>query len=199
MPEIFALASYNKSSAVYLDPRAQLLCVLEGQKGGITQIEFSPDGTKLLAGGRKDNEILIWDMRNPGSLYAVLNRQIDTNQRVYFDIESNGRYVFSGSTDGSLSVWDLNKNISSENNGHLDKLAHFPNMHLDAVNGCSLHPYLPYLATSSGQRHVDFPMISDDEDVEDNKSEDDDFKMSQEENTLKIWSFEPIKHDEIQD
>ena len=33
MPEIFALASYNKSSACYLDPRAQLLCVLEGQKG----------------------------------------------------------------------------------------------------------------------------------------------------------------------
>ena len=74
MPDIFALASYNKSSAVYLDPRAQLLCVLEGQKGGITQIEFSPDGTKLFAGGRKDNQILIWDMRNPGTLFGVLQR-----------------------------------------------------------------------------------------------------------------------------
>jgi WD40 repeat protein len=126
MPEIFALASYNKSSACYLDPRAQLLCVLEGQKGGITQIEFSPDGTKLFAGGRKDNEILIWDMRNPGMLYAVLNREVNTNQRIYFDIESSGRYVFSGNTDGSVSVWDLDQSVdTSGQNGQLDTVAHF--------------------------------------------------------------------------
>ena len=50
MESVFALATYSKSTAVYLDPRAQLLCVLEGQKGGITQIKFTPDGTKLLAG-----------------------------------------------------------------------------------------------------------------------------------------------------
>ena len=125
MPEIFALASYNKSSACYLDPRAQLLCVLEGQKGGITQIEFSPDGTKLFAGGRKDDEILIWDMRNPGMLYAVLNREVNTNQRIYFDIESSGRYVLSGNTDGSVSVWDLDQSVdTSGQNGQLDTVSY---------------------------------------------------------------------------
>ena len=59
MEQVFALASYSKATAVYLDPRAQLLCVLEGQKGGITHIKFTPDGTKLLAGGRKDNDIML--------------------------------------------------------------------------------------------------------------------------------------------
>ena len=126
MPEIFALASYNKSSAVYLDPRAQLLCVLEGQKGGITQIEFSPDGTKLFTGGRKDNELLVWDMRNPGMLYAVLNRKVDTNQRIYFDMDSSGRYIFSGNTDGSVSVWDLNQTVASDGtSGQLETVAQF--------------------------------------------------------------------------
>ena len=93
--------------------------------GGITQIEFSPDGTKLFAGGRKDDEILIWDMRNPGMLYAVLNREVNTNQRIYFDIESSGRYVFSGNTDGSVSVWDLDQSVETTGqNGQLDTVSY---------------------------------------------------------------------------
>ena len=68
MPSIYAVGTYSKGLAVYLEPQPHTLCYLDGQKGGITQIKFSHDGTKLLAGGRKDNEILIWDMRNPGRL-----------------------------------------------------------------------------------------------------------------------------------
>ena len=39
---------------------------MEGQRGGLTHVQFTCDGGKLLAGGRKDDEILVWDMRNPG-------------------------------------------------------------------------------------------------------------------------------------
>ena len=66
MPSIYAVGTYSRGLAVYLEPQPHTLCYLDGQKGGITYLKFSPDGTKLLAGGRKDNEILIWDMRNPG-------------------------------------------------------------------------------------------------------------------------------------
>ena len=69
-------------------------------------------------------------------------------------------------------------------------LLQFYSMHSDAVSGCSLHPFLPYLATSSGQRHVDFPNFSDDES---GNSEDEDLKLNSEENTLKLWSFELIQ------
>ena len=68
MPSIYAVGTYSKGLAVYLEPQPHTLCYLDGQKGGITHIKFSNDGTKLLAGGRKDNEILIWDMRNPGKM-----------------------------------------------------------------------------------------------------------------------------------
>ena len=178
MHEVFALASYNKDMAVYLDPRAQLLCVLEGgQKGGITHIKFSPDGTKLLAGARKDDQILVWDMRNPGTLYTTLRRTVDTNQRIYFDVSSDGKYVISGSTDGSVRAWDLD----------LAKEVCKFQMHQDCVNGLDIHPYLPYLATSSGQRHVDKCMeISDDESEENETIE----------NTLKLWALQTIEVNE---
>lgn len=66
LPTIFALATYSRHLGVYLDP-LNLLCLNEAQqKGGITHIQFTPDGSKLLAGGRKDKEILVWDLRNPG-------------------------------------------------------------------------------------------------------------------------------------
>ena len=107
MNEVFALASYNKDMAVYLDPRAQLLCVLEGQKGGITHIKFTPDGTKLLAGSRKDDDILVWDMRSPGQLFAKLHRKVDTNQRIYFDVSADGKYVLSGGTNGTIYTWNI--------------------------------------------------------------------------------------------
>ena len=31
-----------------MDERSQLLCLLEGQKGGLTHMKFTPDGTKLV-------------------------------------------------------------------------------------------------------------------------------------------------------
>ncbi len=91
---VYALASYRKTVGVYLEPRAHLLCLLEGQAGGVTHAQFTADGSKLLVGGRKDPEVLIWDMRNPGRLFAVLRRPVDTNQRVYFDVHpENCRWV----------------------------------------------------------------------------------------------------------
>jgi WD40 repeat protein len=197
--QVYALASYSKSLAVYLDPRAQMLCLLEGQRGGITQIQFTPDGSKLLAGGRKDDEISVWDMRNPGELFAVLKRKVDTNQRIYFDIDPNSRYVVSGSTDGSLRIWDFNKDVvnivtdglagSEAADGILPEMSGkvIANLHNDCINGVSLHPWLPYMATSSGQRHVDFPMLSDDEEEEDLSES---LKSSTAfENTFKLWSI----------
>ena len=116
-------------------------------------------------------------MRNPGTLYTTLRRTVDTNQRIYFDISSDGKYVISGSTDGSVRAWDLD----------LAKEVCKFQMHQDCANGLDIHPYLPYLATSSGQRHVDKCMeISDDESDENETIE----------NTLKLWALQTIEVNE---
>ena len=74
MPSVFALGTYSRHLGVYLEP-LKLVCMHEGQqKGGITHVQFTPDGTKLLAGGRKDKEILVWDLRNPGKLTLLYHR-----------------------------------------------------------------------------------------------------------------------------
>jgi len=39
----------------------------------------------------QDNELLVWDMRTPGSILAVLQRNVQTNQRMYFDLDPSGR------------------------------------------------------------------------------------------------------------
>ena len=56
--QVYAVGSYGKDLGVFLEPEPHTLCYLDGQKGGITHLQFSADGTKLCAGGRKDNEIL---------------------------------------------------------------------------------------------------------------------------------------------
>lgn len=63
----------------------------------MTQIEFSPCGTKLFSVVRRNNEFLCWDLRNPGIvLYSLEGRQSDTNQRIQFDIMHNGKEIVSG-------------------------------------------------------------------------------------------------------
>lgn len=189
MDKVYALASYSRSLGVYLEPNATLLCLLNGQKGGITHVQFSPDGTKLLAGGRKDSEILMWDLRKPGELYGVLHRHVNTNQRIYFDIDPTSKYVVSGCTDGSLLMWDINTQQlvvgqeDSENEEAVIKpVWRSEELHDDCINGVSIHPWLPYLATCSGQRHYSKTPISDSE------SDEESVDLATD-NSFKLWKF----------
>ena len=194
MEQVYALGSYSRSLGVYLmDERSQLLCILEGQKGGLTHLKFTPDGTKLIAGGRKDNDLLVWDMRQPGELYAVLNRTVETNQRIYFDVDSKGKYVMTGNTNGSVTAWDLTNTSPNDEDKVIAPVTEIKNLHQDAINGCSIHPWLPMISTSSGQRHIQCPMLIDEEDDDNNEEnkidEEENIKI---ENSLKVWSFQAI-------
>ncbi|KAJ8310870.1 hypothetical protein KUTeg_012735 [Tegillarca granosa] len=85
---IIAAGSFNRSIALYNHEAKNMLCMFEGQQGGVTHMVFSPDGTKLFSGGRKDPEIICWDLRNPGQILFVALRQVETNQRMYFELDS---------------------------------------------------------------------------------------------------------------
>ena len=87
----------------------------------------------------------------------MLDRKVDTNQRIYFDTLGTS-YVASGSTDGSVTIWDLNSvddqdGVSS--GGTLKvKVKLKQQVHDDCVNGISLHPYYSLAAVTSGQRRL---------------------------------------------
>ncbi|XP_028405488.1 telomerase Cajal body protein 1-like [Dendronephthya gigantea] len=144
---LYACGSFSKSVGLYNEPKGDLMSLVEGHQGGVTHLAFSHDGQRLYSGGRKDNEIICWDMRYPGAILHKLSRFVKTNQRMYFDIDSSGKYVISGNHDGTVSVWDTYVSSDVILPCGMTYIAHD-----DCTNGVSFHPSLPLLATASGQR-----------------------------------------------
>ncbi|VVC27739.1 Hypothetical protein CINCED_3A019222 [Cinara cedri] len=92
---MFAVGTYSKDIGIY--GGNQLMYILRGHKSGITQLKFSPDGLKLYSGSRKgDNDIVCWDLRNVGQTLYSAERTVTTNQRICFDISSDGKFLVSG-------------------------------------------------------------------------------------------------------
>ncbi|KAL2715630.1 telomerase Cajal body protein 1, partial [Vespula squamosa] len=159
MPGLVAFGTYSKSIGLYKDTP---ICTFK-TANGVTQVEFSPCGTKLYSAVRRNNEFLCWDLRNPGVLlYSFQKRQADTNQKIQFDITNNGHHVISGGTDGKIVIWELfeTENYKEDVNPKCEfKVSE------DCVNGVSVHKNLPIIATSSGQRIYDTEEVKRDNSV----------------------------------
>nr|CAG4649362.1 EOG090X06W9 [Scapholeberis mucronata] len=183
---VYAAASYLKTIGLYSEPDGTALCVLEGHRGGVTHLKFSPDGLVLYSGGRKDPEILCWDLRNPGQVLYTINRTVETNQRIYFDLDPSGRYLISGDTNGNVTMWDTQTGV--ETDGESPRLLEMCRWKLndDCTNGVSFHPWLPVVATSSGQRHLTCRSVFNDDD-DSSESETESFKSPSRENSIKLW------------
>lgn len=148
---ILAAGSYSKSVGLYDITGNNLCCLLLGQQGGVTQVKFSPDGTYLFTGARKDNEILCWDLRNTMDVVCRFQRVVQTNQRFVFDIDPLGLHLSTGSQDGNLLIYKL----------ATGELVTKAKVHEDSVTSAVFHPYLPCLATCSGQRVFIADMVSE--------------------------------------
>ncbi|MGH0157999.1 UNVERIFIED_CONTAM: hypothetical protein FKN15_034701 [Acipenser sinensis] len=85
--DLYACGSYSRTVGLYSRAEGLPIAVLQGHQGGLTHLCFSPDGTLLYSGGRKDPEILCWDLREPGRVLFSMRRAVSTNQRMYFDLE----------------------------------------------------------------------------------------------------------------
>ncbi|XP_014244349.1 telomerase Cajal body protein 1 isoform X2 [Cimex lectularius] len=188
---LFAAGTYRSTIGLYTDEK-DAICLMKGQKGGVTHLMYSTDGTKLYSGGRNDEEILCWDLRNPGDVLYVIKRTVKTNQRIYFDMTADGRFLMTGGTDGKVTFYDITNESTIENEKQLDELCHFT-PHLDCTNGVSFNRRLPVIATTSGKRsYVD--IVSDEEDEEMfHKVKD----LKNIENTVKLWWIGRVKPSEI--
>nr|GEW97431.1 hypothetical protein [Tanacetum cinerariifolium] len=103
-----ATGSYSQTTAIHREDNMEILYVLHGQEGGVTQVQFSKDGNYLYTGGRKDPYILCWDIRNTVEIVYKLYRSSETtNQRIQFDIDPYGRHLGTGGQDGLVHIYDL--------------------------------------------------------------------------------------------
>ncbi|XP_044735503.1 telomerase Cajal body protein 1 homolog [Chrysoperla carnea] len=173
-----ALGSWNKTIELVDDRLGTIRTIkkLTGHFGGITHLKFSPDGTCLYSGARKDNELICWDLRSPGRPLFSVYRLSDTNQRIYFDISPCGSLIFSAGTNGFVRIWNLLEN-SFERSSKF-KEYEIP-VHDDSVNSISVHPYWPIIATGSGQHHF-FNTHKE-------YIDDDLFEIKNIENSVKLW------------
>lgn len=171
---ILAAGSWNKTVSL-IDTRDYLIIdTLQGHKGGVTFLKYSVNGEQLISGSRKDANLLLWDMRNLSLPLYKFTRRVDNNQKIYFDISSGGSWLASGDTRGLVHIWSL-KDLNEDG---FPKEIQFP-LHEDSCSGVSLHPYLPILATGSGQ----FKFQNEGEVIEDTE------KPEAVDNSLGLWWF----------
>jgi len=142
-PTLFAASSYLKTIGLY-STDGSAIDLLQGQHiGGITHLVFSPDGNYLLSGARKDPYIICWDLRNLNQALCKWEREVSTNQRIYFDMDPTGKYLITGNTNNKITIFNTT-DVSKP------KLVIYTNK--DSINGVAFHPYNTLIASTSGQR-----------------------------------------------
>eukprot|EP01083_Nonionella_stella_P133522 405955_1 len=177
----YALGSYSGQAGIYSSHNGalELKLVNKACSPGLTQVRFTPDSTYLLCGARKSPTIAMWDVRNTQSPVATFRRPCPTNQRVCFDLDHSGRFLLTGGSDGVVRVYDVYGADETP-----DPISTF-DAHSDLINGTSMHPFAPFMATTSGQRHYVSPQMATDSDGSESESE-----QICEDNRLLIWRLQ---------
>eukprot|EP00833_Pecoramyces_ruminatium_P004063 jgi/Orpsp1_1/1178095/evm.model.c7180000064015.1 len=94
---LLAAGSLSKSIGIYdTNNSNELIFQQKKLKGGVIQVQFSPDGNYLYSVSRQTDGIICWDIRNTGKKLCEYIRPGITNQRISFDISKDGKYLISG-------------------------------------------------------------------------------------------------------
>ncbi|KAF9282736.1 Telomerase Cajal body protein 1 [Mortierella antarctica] len=137
--------------------------------GAVTQVQFTPDGLHLYSASRQDSYIRCWDIRNTAQVLHRIERPGDlTNQRLSFDISSDGKWLSTGDMNGDISIFNLENPVDSE----IERLTARIRGHEDVVSAAAFHPSNSMLATSSGQRKYDLDLSEPPSSSEDDSNSD---------------------------
>lgn len=112
-------------------------------RAGVTQVAWA-GAYQLLVGGRRNGQLICYDVRSPEAPLYALERPAPSNQPIFFC--ATALHVLSGDASeplGLVSVWATG---SGEKQGDLP-------LRRDVVCAVDMHPTLPLLAATSGQRY----------------------------------------------
>ncbi|KZO91798.1 WD40 repeat-like protein [Calocera viscosa TUFC12733] len=138
--DTLACGSYSNTVALYSlsDPReAQAMLSVPG---GVTQLTWSPEGGKLMAGfrGKAQGEVWVWDVRMfaegrhwtlrapppPSSSAAAAHPHsgtgTGTQQRLLHSLSPSGRYLLLPTPSGYVHTFDLSLSLSQPSNPYPD-------------------------------------------------------------------------------
>jgi len=182
MAGVYAVGCVGGSVGLYSDLTGSCDCLFGTSSMGVTHLQYSSDGNQLYIGERKSSCIECFDLRFPGHVFATYSRPNNTQQKIYFQVDAFDRYLFSGSTSGEMTIHDLRKSRTNSTPQQPDW--NLPTSRA-ALAGLSLHPNLPLVAITTGQRVFPRPM-------DDSSSEEDDSYVSVKEaldNSLQLFNL----------
>jgi WD40 repeat protein/serine/threonine protein kinase len=78
---------------------------LVGHKGGVIAVVFSPDGQRLVTGG-KDGTARVWDASTGKELFVLRGHRSQVSAVAF---SPDGQWLVTGSTDGTVRVWDAGR------------------------------------------------------------------------------------------
>ncbi|EUC58204.1 WD40-repeat protein (notchless protein), related protein, partial [Rhizoctonia solani AG-3 Rhs1AP] len=83
----------------------RLLDPLTGFRDRVSSVQFSPDGTRILASSSDDDkQIVVWGVADGRNLFGFLNGHTDSVHSASYS--SNGALIASCSSDRTIIVWD---------------------------------------------------------------------------------------------
>jgi telomerase Cajal body protein 1 len=153
---LYSAGTYDRSVWIYDDRSGDaVMSFNNAHQGGVTQVKWCPNGKTLCSGGRRDKEIVVWDIRGStrGRL-KTFKRCASTNQRFSFDITENGRYLLTGSSKRKVNIYDMLTDESKDSKIGENVLEEDFDKFPDCVNGITLGKLHAkgLLATCTGQR-----------------------------------------------
>ncbi|CAD5235698.1 unnamed protein product [Bursaphelenchus xylophilus] len=187
---VFAVGSIQNSVGIYSDQTNSCDTFIQTEAAAIGMLKYSKDGYRLFVGGNASDAIECYDTRFPTQIWAKYARPAVTNQRIHLDLDSDEKYLFSGSTNGTICIFDLKKSQISLDGSASEPVFVMENASESTVAGLSLHPYKGVMATSHGQRVFPPPRL-DGEFIFESQNGEEDYIMLKKplDNSIKVWSL----------